>query len=191
MPDIAFPNKNEEKFINLAERLNTKEIYFIYNYQKDISQQKNKLKELQKTTKIKLKFGLLAKQQEIIRAKKISSFVIIESSGKDQHTLEKLSPNLIFNFEKSEKKDKPHYRLSGLNQVLCKLAAKNKITIGFSFSELLNSSPQKRQVILGRMIQNLKFCKKYNSSILLASFAKKPFELRSLKNLKSLERLLR
>ena len=190
MPDIIFPKKNESKFIDIAERLATKEIYFIYPYQKSITDLKNKLKELQKTTKIKLSLGLSASPANILKAKNICNFVITESSGKDQNTMEKLHPNLIFNFELSPKKDKPHYRLSGLNQVLCKLASTNNITIGFSFSELLNALPKRRAILLGRMIQNLKFCKKFGSPTLFASFAKKPFEMRSLKDFDSFKRVL-
>ncbi|MBR9692060.1 hypothetical protein GOV06_04710 [Candidatus Woesearchaeota archaeon] len=190
MTDISFPNKNEEKFIKIAKRLHTKELYFIYNYQKDIAKLKHKLQELQKTTKTKLKLGILTSPSEIPRAKKLCDFVITESSQKDQHTLEKLRPKLIFNFEKSEKKDKSHYRISGLNQVLCNLAAQNNITVAFSFSEILNASKKRRIIILGRIIQNLKFCKKYKVNTILASFAKQPFELRDEKTLKAISSVL-
>jgi len=186
--DICFPKKNQEKFVSIAEKLNKKELYFVHPYQKNISKLKSNLKKLQKTTKIKLGLGLIASSKKIIKAKKLSDFVITESGFKDQHTLEKLKPSLIFNLESSSRKDKPHYRYSGLNQVLCKLAAKNNITIGFSFSELLNS--KKRHILLGRIIQNLRFCKKYNCKVLFGSFAKNPFELRSDKQLQSLNRLL-
>ncbi|MEE9525076.1 MAG: hypothetical protein V3V78_00535 [Candidatus Woesearchaeota archaeon] len=186
--DICFPDKNEEEFIAIAKKLSIKELYFIYPFSKNPKQQKSKIEASQKQTKIKLNFGILAKQQEITKAKKLSKFVITGSSPKDQYVIEKLQPSLIFNFEKQERKDKFHYRTSGLNQVLCKLAKQNKVIIGFSFSEILNS--KKRKILLGRIAQNLKFCKQYSTHFLFASFASSPFELRPKKHLKSVEKVL-
>ncbi|MBD3354594.1 hypothetical protein GF361_01255 [Candidatus Woesearchaeota archaeon] len=186
--DICFPKKNPEKFISIAKKLEKKELYLVYPYQKNISRLRSNIDKLQKKTNTILKLGLLASPKDIIKAKKLSDFIITESTSKDQHVLEKLKPSLIFNLEKSPKKDRPHYRYSGLNQVLCKLAAKNNVVIGFAFSELLNSS--KKPIIMGRMMQNIRFCKKYNCKVLIGSFAKSPFELRSDKQLQSIKRLL-
>jgi len=188
MLDITFPNKNEKEFIKVAEKLNIKELYLIYTFQKEITELKINLKKLQNSTKIKLKFGLIAKNTDILKAKKLSNFVITESSDKDQHIMEKFRPNLIFNFEKDPRKDKTHYRLSGLNQVICKIAKINNITIAYSFSELLNN--KKRTILLGRIIQNIRFCKKYKVKTAFYSFAKQPYELRSENSLKSLFRVL-
>jgi len=190
MPDIVFPNKNEKEFISIAEKLKTKELYLIYPYKKNINDYKEIINALKKQTKIKLTFGLIALHKDIPKAKNICDFVITESSEADQSTIEKLQPNLIFNFEKSDRFDKHHYRYSGLNQVLCRLATENNVILGFSFSELLNSQKQRRATILGRMIQNLKFSKQYKSPILFASFAKKPFEMRAENNLKSFSLIL-
>jgi len=190
MADIIFPEGNEKEFVDIAERIGIKEIYFIYNFKKNADDLKNKIAELQKTTKIKLKIGIIANQQNVLAAKRICDFVIMESSGNDQHIIEKLSPNLVFNFEKSEKRDKLHYRFSGLNQVLCKAAIRKNIVIGFSFSEILHSEPKRRAILLGRMIQNIKLCRKYKVKTLFASFAKKPFDLRDEKELNSLYSLL-
>lgn len=186
--DIVFPQKNEKEFIQIAEKLKTKQLFLIYPYKTDIWDYKTIIQKLQKNTRINLKLGLIAAEKDILKAKKLCNFVITQSTEKDQHTLEKLRPSLIYNLESSERRDKFHYKLSGLNQVLCNLAHKNNIIIGFSFSTLLNS--KKRQVLLGRIIQNLKLCKKYKVKTLLASFAKKPFEMRSEKDLKSLKNIL-
>jgi RNase P/RNase MRP subunit p30 len=188
--DIAFPNKNEKEFIEIAEKLGTKELYLAYNYGCDVKQIKAKLDELQKQTKVKLNIALIAKDKDILRAKQKCNFVITESSDKDQYVLERLKPNLIFNFETNPKKDKFHYRISGLNQVLCNIARENGIIIGFSFSLLLNSERLKRAQILGRMMQNIRFCRKYKVKTLFASFARNPYEMRSLKIYDSLQLLM-
>jgi len=191
MFDIVFPDKNEKEFLEIARKLGNKELYFVYPYKKKVDDYKKILYSLQKQTKIKLNLGLIAKPNDISKAKNICKFVITESSDKDQHILEKTKPNLIFSLEKQEKRDKYHYRISGFNQVLAKIAFKNKTIIGFSFSELLNTDKSKRIILLGRIIQNIKICKKYKVKTLLVSFATKPYEQRSLKTLQSLKEILR
>ena len=188
MPDIIFPNKNEKEFLEIAEKLNKKELYLIYPYKKNIQNYKKIIDSLKQTTKIKLKLGLISTPNTITKAKNACDFVIVESSEQNQHVLEKQKPNLIFDLEQTGRKDRMHYRSSGMNQVLCKIAVKNKITIAFSFSTLLNSPKQKRIQILGRMMQNIRFCKKYKVNALFASFAKTPFEMRT--NLEALYSVL-
>jgi len=184
--EIVFPQDNEKEFIALAEKLNIKELCLVYSLKN--KDKKQEITKLQLKTKVKLKFGIIAEAKEIQKAKNISKFVITSSSTNDQQTLEKHKPNLIFNLENSLQKDKLHYRNSGLNQVLCNLAHENKTTIGFSFSEILNSKNKTR--LLGRIIQNLKLCKKYKLNCILVSFAKKPFEMRNEQDLKSLLKIL-
>lgn len=188
--DIVFPHKNEKEFIDIAAKLGTKKLYLIYPHQKNIKPYQEIIQRQQKNTRIKLLFGLIAEPQDIIKAKKLSNFVITRSSGTNQHTIEKLKPNLIFDLEQTTKKDPLHFRASGLNQVLCKSAQKNNVMIGFSFSSTLNSTRIQRAILLGRIAQNIALCKKYKVKTLFASFAKKPFEMRSLKDLTSLATIL-
>ncbi len=62
-------------------------------------------------------------------------------------------------------KDKLKERDSGLNQVLCKIAKENNITLAIDFSELLEVDKKQRAKILGRIIQNIKFIKKYKNKL--------------------------
>lgn len=188
MFDTIFPKNNEKEFLEIAKKLRTKELYLIYPFQKNIKPLETKIRELQSITKIKLNLGLIANQKDIPKAKNKCKFILTESTEKDQYTLEKLKPNLLFNLEKDERKDKTHYRLSGLNQVLCKLANKNKITIAFSFEQILKE--KNKPQLLGRIIQNLRFCKKYKVNTIIRSFASNPYNLKSIKQLESLKRIL-
>ncbi len=104
--------------------------------------------------------------------------------------LEDKRTDILLNPEKNYRKDLMFSRRSGLNQVLCKLAAKNKVAIGFDFSYLLNSSGKEKARILGRMRQNVKFCKKYKVKMVFSSFARSKYELRSNDFLKTFERIL-
>ena len=98
--------------------------------------------------------------------------------------------DVLLSPERNDKKDSMFFRNSGLNQVLCKLAVKNNVSIGFDFSSLLNSSGKKRAIILGRMRQNYKFCKKYKVKMVFSTFAKNKYELRSNDLMRSFERIL-
>jgi RNase P/RNase MRP subunit p30 len=77
-----------------------------------------------------------------------------------------------------------------LNQVLCNLAKKNKVVIGFSFNEVLKSKDVERAKIIGRMQQNIKLCRKYKVDMIIASFATNKYEMRSLNDLKSFARVI-
>jgi len=59
---------------------------------------------------------------------------------------------------------------------------KDKI-IGFSFSSVLNSD--KKSKIMGRMMQNIRLCRKYKVKTYLGSFAHSPSELRARHDLKA------
>jgi len=82
-------------------------------------------------------------------------------------------------------RDYLHSRNSGLNDVLCKLAKKNDVAVGFSFSEVLNAEGLERSLIIGRMMQNVSLCRKFKVPIVLGSFAFDKFEMRSPKDLLS------
>ena len=60
----------------------------------------------------------------------------------------------------SHRKDKQKQRDSGLNQVLVKIAKKNKINIGICLDEIIEAEPKLKANILARVIQNIKLCSK-------------------------------
>jgi RNase P/RNase MRP subunit p30 len=96
--------------------------------------------------------------------------------------------DILLSPELNSRTDHLHYRKSGLNQVLCKLAKQNKVAIGFDFSLLLNS--KERGKILGRMFFNYKLCKKYKVKMVFSSFSGDKFELRSKDSIRVFERIL-
>ena len=88
----------------------------------------------------------------------------------------------------NRRKDFMHHRDSGLNQVLCKLAKERDIAIGFSFSAILKSKNLPED--LGRIIQNIKLCRKYKLRMLVASFAKNQNEQRNIQDIQSFFKVL-
>lgn len=102
---------------------------------------------------------------------------------KNRKTVESKDVDILIGLENAKERDFMHSRNSGLNQVLCKLAKKNKIAIGFNFREVLRS--KNRGIILGRMMQNVRLCKKYGVKMVIFSGAKNELELKSAKDLVS------
>lgn len=67
----------------------------------------------------------------------------------------------------SQGRDKLKQRDSGLNEILCRIAQKNNITLALDFKEIKNSEEKERAKILGRIIQNIKLARKYKNKLIL------------------------
>ena len=70
---------------------------------------------------------------------------------------------------------------SGLNEVICRLASKNEVAMGISFSAILNS--KNRSWLLARLMQNVRLCRKYKVKMVMASFASDKYEMRHARDL--------
>lgn len=185
--DIVFPGGNEKEFLEIAKKLGYKTIIFAY---KGIDKMPKSLPELMKKSKVKITTAIVAEEKQIQKAKKYASLVLVKSTGNDRWVLEKSQADIIFGLEAAQKKDFLHHRASGLNQVLCKIASQKGKTIGFDFSTVLNSKGMLRAQIIGRMMQNARFCRKYKVKVLLASFAKSPYGMRAQKDLDAFKRVI-
>src|SRR3989339_527441 len=67
--------------------------------------------------------------------------------------IEKLPINILL-LNQKDRKDFQKQRNSGLNQVLARIAKKNKISIGINLDEIIESSPKQKAEILARVKQN-------------------------------------
>jgi ribonuclease P/MRP protein subunit RPP1 len=77
--------------------------------------------------------------------------------------------DILISPERLAIKDYMHSRNSGLNQVLCRLASKNQVAIGFDFNFLYNSKERGR--VIGRMMQNVILCRKFKVKMIVGCFA--------------------
>ncbi len=186
--DIVFPNRNEKKFLDIAKKLKYNGLCFVYEFKakQDFLKSEKKIKQLQKKTNLQLYVGLLAKPKQVVKAKQLADLVLVNSSKNDRYVLEKTKADLLFGFELSPGADSVHHRNSGLNQVLCKLANKNKIMVAVPFSMILKSTNMLKSRIMGRISQNIVLCRKYNVDMVIASFAQEPFQIRAAKDLEGL-----
>lgn len=169
--DIAFPFRNEKKFVERAKAMNCSGIIFVY--EKDIKKNLETVKSLN-SKDFKVYSAIIGK------VSKKYDFVFSKGSRKD---FENKKTSVVFALETGSGKDKHHYRSSGLNQVLCGLAKEKNILIAFSFNSVLKAKD--KGLVIGRMMQNVKMCKKYCVKMAIASFAQKPEELRHWKDLVS------
>jgi RNase P/RNase MRP subunit p30 len=181
MIDIVFPKDNEKEFIQMAQRLGFEGLVFVYTSPKDVAQ-------FQKDTKLRLSSGILCRPEDVRRYKgKLITIVDApEDQDKIRHIIEQVRPDILFNLEFSRRKDFIHHRASGLNHVLAKLAADKGVAIGFNFSGLLSLPQRERAVVMGRMMQNLMFARKFRFETAIASFACSHFHMRSAQDVCSL-----
>lgn len=107
---------------------------------------------------------------------------------KDYETARKLVENkkvkILVNPHVNVHRDSLHFRSGGLDQVVCALANKNDVAIGFSLDNLSNP------IMLGRVKQNILLCRKYKVKMLFFTFGKTRYELRGVQDLLSLLRVL-
>ena len=115
---------------------------------------------------------------------------IIFSSNDDElnrKVLEKLPINILL-INQSHRKDRQKQRDSGFNQVMVKIAEKNKVTIGINFDEIIESSLETKKKILARIKQNIKLCNK--NKLKMKFIAQNPKNQRNIYDLKSLGLIL-
>jgi len=178
--EIVIPKNNEEEFIEIASKLGIKKLYFLYDFDEYMQNQKPKAFDFD------VEIGFIVNQKNINKAVKQTELLVVKSSDKDRFFIESKKIKLVYGLEETYKKDYLHQRASGLNHVICEIARKNNVTIGFAYSILFNKDEYERAVLMGRMMQNIKLCQKYKVKTLIGSFSEKPFELRAPHDLKSL-----
>ena len=179
MMEIVLPKNNEMEFIEIASRLGIRKLYFLYNFGEYIQKIGKNLESMEKQNKVHIEAGLIVNQKNMGKALQHSKLLVAKSSDRDRILVESKKISIIYGFEESHRKDYLHQRASGLNHVICELARKNNVAIGFSYSSLLNKNPETTSLIIGRMMQNIRLCRKYNVKSIIASFSQNPYELRA------------
>lgn len=181
--DVCFPKNNEQEFIDIAKKLGTKSLIFVYEFTnfKDLDEKKKKLSEIKS---IKVDLGVMVNDKTVEKLQKNDDYIFARTPSKN--LIESKKTYILFDFEMQDKPDFLHHRNSGLNQVIAN-EMKDKI-LGISFSTYLNSI--NKGIILGRMKQNAKIAKKYKVKTFVLSFAKHPYELRSEHELEAFKKII-
>ena len=158
----------------------------------------SKLKEIKKEDKGKYNAILIkTKRPEILRriidkASNYFSFILVLGTSDEINriALEHKKVKALVSPEYGRERDFLHYRNSGLNQVLCKIAKDNNKMIVENFDDVVSNEKIYAALILGRIIQNARLCKKYKTKFIIADFGENKEELRSKYDLRTFERIL-
>jgi len=79
--------------------------------------------------------------------------------------LEKNRDIILEGLEYSDSEDSPKYLNSGLNSIMAKIASKNRNILGIRTSKLAILPKRRKAIILARIGQNIRICKKANAGI--------------------------
>ena len=175
--DLVFPKNNEIEFIKTAELLNYGSLCFLYTLE-DFE----KRKSLEYPTNLKIFSAIICAKKQLQKAKKLSPFVIVESEEDDRNTLEQLSPDVMYNFEKASIKNTIKQKYSGINNIYADIMHANNIMILFSLQKIKKND----DIYLGRIMQNIMLAQKHKIDIITATFADSPLAMRNPKDIISL-----
>lgn len=109
------------------------------------------------------------KEIQKIKKSNIDEIIIIKAGdeGFNRKVLEIRGVNILLSPELHERRDKLKQRDSGLNEFLCKLAAKNDIKIAIDIGSLQKLDKKEKARVLARIIQNITLCKRAKTQIIL------------------------
>lgn len=165
MIDVVFPNNNEEEFLKMAEELGIK-LLLIYD---------------------KIPFGTIEKLKEHYEFYTNKDIIIMKSTEHDRAAIASRKVDVLYGMENIAYNDGLHKRSSNLDKATCNEAKAAHVGFAFSLNVLTELDTSKHY---GRMIRNVGLCRKSECKIILATFAKSPYELRSPKDMASFGILL-
>ena len=101
--------------------------------------------------------------------------IIVEAQDDDfnRKILEYGKFDILLSLEKGNKKDKPKALDSGLNEVLCDIAAKNRISIGIDIEDIEKLEKKEKAQRLARIIQNIRLCRKSKTKLKIINYKDK------------------
>ena len=188
MGEFVLVNFNEEfQFISKANDLGWDTLTLVYSpvdYKK-ITQSHRE--NLQKNSDATLFFGVclhtptqkIVIEQDDVKIGLGTSFDVVRNDL-----------DYLYDNELEEQKDGIHQRRSGLNHVILKECKRKNVKVLFSYASLQRLPTLKRNIVLGRMQQNVILCKKEHVEINVVSFALSPVDLRHKKDVDTFKRVL-
>lgn len=112
--------------------------------------------------------------QKLVKEKPNEEIIVqAQSLEFNRKILENKDIDILLDPHLHNRKDNLKQRDSGLNEVLCKFAAKNNIKIGININKLKNQTLKQKAIILSRIIQNINLCKRTKTQIIFIPALKK------------------
>ena len=154
----------EANVMNTAQALDHEKLNLVYSVIDCSKITKEHVKNLKKCFSGELKFYLAVKEAKHVKKEVFDGFLQL---GTSKETVFR-GVNYVYNNENEKEKDFIHQRRSGLNHIILRDFAQKGIGVLFSYSELQNADNKRKAQLLGRILQNVKLCKKYG---VVCSFA--------------------
>ncbi len=196
--DICIPNGNESELIARAKELGYSGMVFLYqNKTRDeISQRRAALKAISKGFPSFVGTYVVARKPIDVRKLQAlyidSDLIAVSAQSEDLVRFASESPFVDIIFEINwiaTGRDHFEYRRSNLNAVIADLMKKNKQSYALSFCPFLSFESYARAKVLGREMQNIRFCRR-KLPVIVASFARSAEQMRLPENLSAFSRVL-
>ncbi len=175
--DIVIPDGNEDKFVKFAEMLGYSSLCFLYEIE-DFK------KPMLKSSNLDIYHGVIVSEKDVKKGRKTADFVVVKKPNDLRLCVEKEKPDIVFDVECDSGKDFIHQRDSALDNVTSKIFNEKTVFLGFSLQNINSSS--KKEVLLGRVMQNLVLVKKHNIGLIISSLARDPYDMRNPEDIVSL-----
>lgn len=181
--DLVFPKGNEEHLVEMAKRLGFTHLILCYTLKDPLIKSRAKEIAMLSHEGFSTEFAIqINTQAEVDKAKTLTKSII--APGKPE-LFEDKRVAYIMEFETGKRDDFIHHRNSGLNQVFIENVVRTEKTLLVNARNLLFGELPK-PVVLGRMMQNNMFFRKYKPQVLVVSGAREPLEMRAPKDLQNL-----
>lgn len=196
MYDLAIPKNNEQELDARAREVGSN-LLFLYEMktEKELEFIQRKLSVYGLKNRVGLLIKVSKKSDLNVRQRILSAvdLVVATSTSLDmiREIVSSKDVDLFVDIATSTGRDHTHYRRGNFNQVFAKEAKNNEQSYLLDFNRILKIGGQKRALLLGRIMQNIRFCNKYDVPVLIASFADDVYGLRSIDNLKAFARVLK
>jgi len=109
-------------------------------------------------------------KNEIKKTKEKPIIVLAQDDEFNRKILEYGKFDILLSPERGKRKDSLKQMDSGLNHVLARIAAKNNVAIGIDMHEISKLEKKEKAKILGRIIQNIKICRKAKTKLKLLNY---------------------
>jgi RNase P/RNase MRP subunit p30 len=181
--DLVFPHGNEEHLAQMAQRLGVRHLILCYELKDPLLRERAKEVAMLSHDGFTAEFAVLvASQQDVSRARNYTKSIVATARPE---LFEDKRVAYVIDFESGRRDDFIHHRNSGLNQVFIENAKRTgKVLLVNAHNLIAGKLPQ--AVILGRIMQNNTFFRKYRPGLLVVSGAMEPLEMRAPRDLQNL-----
>jgi len=189
--DILFAQGNEDACVRAAQQLGFSAVCFAYPTLDALRDAPRVSSRLWLCRALFVSSPTPSEVQKLAqRAQSMGAFCLVQARDDafNRFVLEKTAASVLVDPEQAHASDHLHFRRGGLDQVLCRIAAARGKAFARSLPALLTA--RNRPLLLGRALQNIRFCQRKHVPYGLVSFAETPAGMRGAHDLRSLSLIL-